>query len=87
MCEAETERPELELEQETDMIDTTAPCACCADIWVYLDEHINPSNLALKVAHSDDLATLHADLTALYADDVGFPVTIDQLERYIQGDY
>ena len=70
------------------MIDTTAPCTCCADIWVYLDEHINPSNIAaFNIEHSDDIDTLHAELTALYADDGGFPVTIDQLDRYIRNVY
>mgnify|MGYP003659151732 FL=1 len=69
------------------MIDTTAPCTCCADIWVYLDEHINPLNLAFNIEHSDDIDTLHAELTALYADDGGFPVTIDQLDRYIRNVY
>jgi len=69
------------------MIDTTSPCTCCADIWVYLDEHINPSNIAYLHYHSDDIDTLHAELTALYADDGGFPVTIDQLDRYIRNVY
>jgi hypothetical protein len=67
-------------------LDTTTPCICCADIWVYLDEHIDPATLAYlasKVTHSDDIATLHAELTAL--DGGVFPPTIDQLDRYIRG--
>ncbi len=86
------------------MIDTTAPCTCCADIWVYLDKHVlfggeggslinhlwdTPEKGARL--HSDDgpilIATLHAELTALYADNDGFPVTIDQLDHYMRYDY
>ena len=68
------------------MLDTTAPCTCCADVWSYLDEHINPGNTLPVYVLEDDIATLHAELTALYADDGGFPVTIDQLATYIRGD-
>jgi hypothetical protein len=73
------------------MLDTTAPCTCCADVWAYIANHLDPSaTLTSESAIPDaEIPALYADLTACLADHAGddLPITVDHLERYIRGDY
>ena len=72
------------------MIDTTAPCTCCADVWAYIANHIDPDNV-LDEDDLPDIPEIHAEITVwlrghVDVDLARFP-TIDQIKRYIQGDY
>ena len=72
------------------MLDTTAPCTCCADVWAYIANHIDPDHV-LNEDDLPDLQEIHAEITDwlrghLDVDLARFP-TVAQLERYINGDY
>ena len=64
------------------MLDTTAPCICCADVWDYIANHIDPDNMLTK-DDLPDLPKIHADILPLEADHI----TVEHLERYIKGEY
>jgi len=76
------------------MLDTTAPCTCCADVWTYIAYHIDPD---ATLSSDEDITALYADLTAWYAagneaesgypGELNLPITSDHLRRYIKGDY
>jgi hypothetical protein len=75
------------------MLDTTAPCTCCADVWAYVANHLDPSATLTSTKESaipaEEIPALYADLTACLSDYEGddLPITVEHLERYIRGDY
>ena len=75
------------------MLDTTAPCTCCTDVWTYIAYHIDPDATLTSPKESAipdaEIPALYADLTACLADYAGddLPITVEHLERYIRGDY
>ena len=76
------------------MIDPTAPCTCCADVWSYIADHIDPDATLTehwpKYHGPEEISALYEELTAWR---VALPeprtgwITVEHLERYIRGDY
>ena len=63
------------------MLDTTAPCICCADVWEYIANHIDPDNMLTK----DDLPPVGVGWWQLPLE--ADHLTVEHLERYIKGEY
>ena len=75
------------------MIDPAAPCTCCADVWSYIAHHIDPDATLTdhwpKYHGPEEISAIHVELTA-WADGMGeheLLITVEHLERYINGDY